>query len=194
MQIGLAIHNYNDTHGQLPPPAVCGKDGQPLLSWRVELLPFFECQELYSEFHLDEPWDSPHNIQLLPRMPVIYAPPGRKKNKAPPSHTFCHVFVGEGTAFEGPGGMRIADDFPDGTSNTILVIEGGQPVPWTKPQETPYPADEPLPQLATVFKDSFRVALADGSMRPIATQVSEKTLRAAITRNGGETVSGDWHY
>ena len=34
------MHHYNGTHGSLPPPAVYGKDGRPLLSWRVLVLPY----------------------------------------------------------------------------------------------------------------------------------------------------------
>src|SRR5437879_3096759 len=55
--------------GRLPAAVVYGKDGTPLLSWRVSLLPYIEEQELYKQFKLDEPWDSPHNIRLLPHMP-----------------------------------------------------------------------------------------------------------------------------
>ena len=44
--------------------------GKPLLSWRVHLLPFLEENELYEQFKLDEPWDSPHNIKLLDQMPA----------------------------------------------------------------------------------------------------------------------------
>src|SRR3954470_18744347 len=35
-QIGLGIHNYNDTWGQLPHNTYT-RDGKPLLSWRVHL-------------------------------------------------------------------------------------------------------------------------------------------------------------
>ena len=40
-------------------------NGKPLLSWRVQILPYIEEQQLYQDFHLDEPWDSEHNIKLL---------------------------------------------------------------------------------------------------------------------------------
>ena len=55
-QLGLAMHSYAATHGRLPPAVVYGKDGQPLYSWRVLLLPFIEQSELYQQFHLDEAW------------------------------------------------------------------------------------------------------------------------------------------
>src|SRR5262245_3545388 len=141
----MAMHNYAGTHGRLPPAVVYGKDGQPLYSWRVLLLPYIEQGELFKQFHLDEPWDSPHNSRLLERMPGSYAQPSGKKSLVPPYHTVCHVFVGKGTAFEEGRGVKIQEDFPDSTSNTILVIEAGTPVPWTKPEDLVYDPDGPLP-------------------------------------------------
>ena len=160
------MHGYNDVHGHLPPAAVRGKNGEPLLSWRVLILPYIEEPELYSEFHLDEPWDSPHNLSLLPRMPAQYAPPPGKAWMVPPHHTVCKVFVGPGTAFEGTEGLRLKD-FLDGTSKTFLVVEAGEPVPWTKPEDLAYDPDGPLPDLRCLFSDMFRVGFADGSTTAI---------------------------
>src|ERR1700693_4889718 len=131
------MHAYHSVYGRFPPAVVYGQDGRPLYSWRVLVLPYLEEQALYDQFHLDEPWDSPHNIQLLARMPTTYAPPGSKKKLAPPYHTFLHVFVGKGTAFESPKGETFTS-FTKGTSETILVVEGGEAVPWSKPEDIPY--------------------------------------------------------
>ena len=186
------MHNFQGTEGQLPPAVVYGPDGQPLYSWRVLLLPYIEQNALYEEFHRDEPWDSPHNLALLPRMPATYAAPGSKAKKIPPYHTICHVFVGKGAAFEECPGLRLPQDFPDGTSNTILIVEAGEPVPWTKPDDLTYDPEGPLPDLRSVFKDGFRVGLGDGSTRWIKKGTSEATLRAAITRNGRDVLGDDW--
>ena len=78
-QILLALHNYYDTHGALPLPALTDKAGKPLLSWRVALLPYLEHEGLYREFKLNEPWDSEHNKKLIGRMPKVYATPGTKE-------------------------------------------------------------------------------------------------------------------
>jgi hypothetical protein len=190
----LAFQNYHATKGQFPPAAVCGQDGKPLYSWRVVILPFIEQDGLYNEFHLDEPWDSPHNIKLVERMPRTYALPPRiaKRMGVPPGHTVIHVFHGKGAAFEGDQGLRIAD-FTDGLSNTILVIEAGEPVPWTKPEEIEYDPDQPLPYLRPPFKDLIRLGLGDGSARFIQpSKLSEATFRGIITRNGGEKLGPDW--
>ena len=41
-QIALAMHNYESATGAFPKPASIGKDGKPLLSWRVAILPYIE--------------------------------------------------------------------------------------------------------------------------------------------------------
>ena len=60
-QLSLAMHNYANVHRYFPRQAIYSKDGKPLLSWRVALLPYLEQMPLYNKFKLDEPWDSPHN-------------------------------------------------------------------------------------------------------------------------------------
>ena len=107
-----AMHNYQEKNGTLPPPAMYSKDGQPLLSWRVLLLPYLEEQSLFLEFHLDEPWDSPHNLSLLKRMPKVYCSP-EGYGAVPPFSTYYQVFVGKGAAFEGQKGVSL-QDFKDG--------------------------------------------------------------------------------
>jgi hypothetical protein len=188
----LACHNYEAVHGTLPPAVVYGPDGTPLHSWRVLILPYIEQDPLYKQFRLEEPWDSPHNLTLLERMPMTYGPPSLKQRLVPPHHTICHVFVGRGTPFEGPGGLKFAEDFPDGTSNTLLFVEAGEPVPWTKPEDIPYDPAGPLPPLRGLFKDGFRACMADGSRRHVRYDTREDVLRAAITRNGGETLGLNW--
>jgi hypothetical protein len=185
--------NYHDKHGQLPPAVVYGADGRPLHSWRVLILPFINQDDLYKQFKLDEPWDSPHNIQLLSKMPPQFEPLPSKARTMPPFHTICHVFVGKGTAFDGSAGLRLKADFPNGTNNTILIVEAGKPVPWTKPEELIYDPQGPLPELKGEFKNRFRVATADGSTRSIYLSMSEKTLRAAIIRNSSDPLSPEWY-
>jgi hypothetical protein len=185
------MHTYHDTHGRLPPAAVRGSDGTPLYSWRVLVLPFMEQQELYKEFHLDEPWDSPYNLQFLDRMPRPFSP-YKFRSEDRPGYTYFRVFVGKGTAFEDFRGHPFSD-FTDGTSNTILIAEAHEAVPWTKPDELPYGPDQPLPRLGGIARNgSARVALTDGSVIQILPTVSEASLRAAITRNGGDRPGSDW--
>ena len=116
--------------------------------------------------------------------PPPYAPPRFKESLVPPHHTICHVFVGPGTAFEGPGGLKLAKDFPNGTSNTLLFVEAGEPVPWTKPEEIAYDPHQPVPRLRGFFKNRYRASTADGSRREIRDDTPEEELRAMIARTG----------
>jgi uncharacterized protein (TIGR03067 family) len=184
--IGLAMHNYHDANRSFPPAAICGKDGKPLLSWRVALLPYLEQGALYKQFKLNEPWDSPHNKALLDKMPKVYAP----VNDSEGVSTFYRVFTGPGTVFEGPRGVRLAA-IRDGSSNTILVVEAGQSVPWTKPDELPYEAGKPLPKLGGLYSGGFNILMADGTVRVVRRDFDAATLRLAITRADGQMVDLD---
>ena len=75
-RLGLAFHEFHAAHGHFPAPAFAGSDGKPLLSWRVALLPHMGYRPLYERFHLDEPWNSPHNRSLLAEMPPELTCPG----------------------------------------------------------------------------------------------------------------------
>jgi hypothetical protein len=199
--VALALHYYDESHGSLPPAILYGKDGTPLHSWRVLILPYLEESVLYNEFHLDEPWNSPHNIQLLPRMPKSYRAPGRKASMIPPYHTVLHVFVGKGTPFEeiprpvpedtsNPlatrKGWKIRDDFPNWPGKPLLFVEAGEPVPWTKPQELLYDPDQPLPELFCIFKEGFRGCEISASYHFVYKGTSETDMRDLITRDGGK--------
>src|SRR5690349_21111160 len=61
-QIGLALHNYHDTYGSFPPAYVADAEGRPMHSWRVLILPFIDCNDLYKEYNFSEPWSSPDNL------------------------------------------------------------------------------------------------------------------------------------
>jgi hypothetical protein len=190
--IEYAIHKYHDAHWKLPPAVVHDKDGKPLYSWRVLLLPYLEQEALFHRFKLDEPWDSPHNKSLLIPTPFVFRP---RWSDGEDGTTHFQVLVGPGTAFERDG--VTLRDFPDGRSNTILFVEATVPVPWTKPTDLEYDPNGPLPALGagdpqppSVFCRkliAWRLAcLADGTVRNLP--MREDKLRAFITRNGAEDI------
>ena len=192
-QLGIAMHNFHETHRHFPPPAIYSKDGKPLLSWRVDLLPYVEQEQLYRQFHRDEPWDSEHNKKLLAHMPKLFAaPPGREPKE--PYHTYLQVFVGKDAPFKDDFRKRMSiADFKDGTSNTLLIVEAGEPVPWTKPADLAFDLKGPLPKLDGPFKDGFNAVFADGSVSFLKHLLKEETLRALITPAGGEQLTGkEW--
>jgi prepilin-type processing-associated H-X9-DG protein len=197
-QIGLAFHNFHQLKDHFPAD-IRGKDGKPLLSWRVAILPLLEQGELFNQFRVDEPWDSTHNKLLIARMPNVFAIPG--DDNAGPGHTFYRGFFGPGAMFDPkePKGVGIAD-ITDGTSNTILVSEAKEAVPWTKPEsDLTFENDDQKPETMKANLDKlgghanggFNVLFCDGSVRFIRSSVSVVVLRALITRAAGEVISSD---
>ena len=196
-QIALAMHNYHDTFKGFPPIYSVDKDGKPLLSWRVHILPFIEQQPLYQAFHLDEPWDSAHNKTLIARMPQVYRSPN---SVAEPGKTVYLGNAGKDGVFvpptEGPPqpprGLSFAK-ITDGTSNTIMAVEANDAaaVIWTKPDDFVPRADNPLQGLVGMRPGGFLAALCDGSVRFIAATIDKNTLKALFTRSGGEVVGLD---
>ena len=201
-QIGLAMHSYHDAYQGFPTAAIFDKTGKPLLSWRVAILPFIEQQTLYSQFKLDEPWNSAHNIKLLPLMPKTYLQPGTGK----PGDTTTHyrVFVQDPTdtkfeqasvfdwtkPFNQAPQLRPIASITDGTSNTLLVAEAEGSVPWTKPDELMFHSARPLPKLGYFHNGRCNAVSADGAVHTLDSATSEKKLRALISRAGNEIQ--DW--
>lgn len=193
-QIGQAMHNQmDDTRGQVPSAAIKDKNGTPLLSWRVALLPRLGQQGLYQQFRLDEPWDSPHNKALVQAMPSVYAST-RDTASARQGLTYFRVFTGPETPFPDQGNpLRFPGAFSDGTSNTIMLVEAADPVPWTKPDELPFSMNGPLPKLGQGGGSRFSAVLWDGSLRIIdRNRTSDQTIRNAITPAGGVMLGPDW--
>jgi hypothetical protein len=73
-QISLAMLSYEQQYHSLPPAFVADKNGRPMHSWRVLLLPYLDCKPLYDAYHFDEPWDGPHNRALSFRSTAAPAP------------------------------------------------------------------------------------------------------------------------
>lgn len=187
-QMALAMHNYHDVNKGFPAAAICDMNGKPLLSWRVAILPYLEQDHLYKQFRLDEPWDSEHNKKLIPLMPPTYAIPAAPSK---PGETHYRVFVGGGALFDRDKLVKFPQ-ITDGTSNTIMIVETAESVPWTKPEDIVYDAQKPLPKFGGFHAGIYNVALADGSVRAVSHSITEATLRAAITRAGGEVMGRDW--
>src|SRR5262245_14775262 len=191
-QLGLAIHSYCGTNGHLPQD-ILDKDGKPILSVRVLILPYIEQDALYKEFKFDEPWDSEHNKKLSDVAIKVFMSP-QAFPTTPPGMTHYKGFVGRGAAFERGKPLKFPGDFPDGTSNTILVVESGEAIPWAKPDDIPYDSKKPLPKVALPgVANLVNVLMADGSVRAVNwPKVSEKTLRCVIERDDGQAIGDDF--
>ena len=184
-QIVLAMHNHLSVTGSFPARANFDAQGKPLLSWRVHILPYLEQMELYKRFHLDEPWDSPHNRPLIAAMPSIYRNPSSRSGR--PGMANYLAVCGKGMMFEGTLGRK-PSEITDGMSNTIIVVEADdeRAVEWTKPQDWEFDAKQPLAGLGQAHPMGFTAAFADGSVRFLSSTIDPAVFQALLTIAGGE--------
>ncbi len=197
-QIGLALHNYHDTFNQFP-PAYLGTEEKPLLSWRVAILPFIGQSTLYDQFHLDEPWDSEHNLPLSKTVVGVYQSPLSQDRLEAPWMTTYQTVRHPDSPF--PGGEKISlRDLNDGTSNTIMVLEVApeQAVPWTKPDDFEPDPEEDLCGWHPV-ENHLIFAMCDGSVHhelvrdfvsrlEMRGESAEEILMLLFQRNDGQPI------
>jgi prepilin-type processing-associated H-X9-DG protein len=101
-------------------------------------------------------------------------------HRAPPDDPAAktrQVFRSGGSAFVAVG---------DGPSQTLLVVEAGKAVPWTKPEDLTYSPTEPLPELGGETGNGFVAAFADGHVGTIRQGLSDAKVRALITARGDD--------
>ena len=179
-RIGKAMHKCQDAYRRFP-GANFGPDGAPSsLSWRVHLLPFVEQQELYDQFHPDEPWDSPHNRQLVESMPEIY-----RMHDTAAGKTSLHVFVGEQTPFENAESSQI-HKIIDGTSRTIMAALGGPETAteWTRPGGLEFDPSDPLKILGSPTFGGYPVIMFDSQVKTLPPDLSAERAAMFITSRG----------
>lgn len=126
------------------PAAITDKTGKPLLSWRVALLPYMENVVYYQQFHLDEPWDSEHNLQFAKTMPFQFRSPFYSSNgigTVPQATTYLGLF-----SKEAKGGHE--------TKSLIAIVEANpeRAVAWTAPDgDLTYDQSAPLAGLGSAY-------------------------------------------
>ncbi|MEP3479893.1 MAG: protein kinase [Fuerstiella sp.] len=186
-----ALHQYHDKHGHFPSSQMKGTNGQAKFpySWRIAILPFLDERQLYDAYHFNEAWNSKHNLTLQAQMPDVFRSP---LDTADSIHTSWTGFTSPQVDFDEKGSQQdrtffhpshgaSMQNFTDGTSNTIGLVESKQPIPWTQPVDLGYVADQPLPQLGGWFSNGFHAAFVDGTADFVALYNSDSNLRNLLT-------------
>ncbi len=188
-QITIAMHNFESTYRVLPPRMSVAEDGTPLLSWRVHLLPYLNEQALYDQFHLDEPWDSPHNIQLVEKIPFPYR--SLEYTDLKPGHTCVVQPLSVGSLW-GADEQKLlkVGDVHDGTSNTLAFVTAPKQnaVPWSKPEDLTI---DPTSPIESLFGDREQMlfSLLDSSVQTLnRSETTAERIMAALTHQGGEAL------
>jgi type II secretory pathway pseudopilin PulG len=189
-QIALALHNYAEAYGALPPAYTVDADGKPLHSWRTLILPYLDQQPLYGTIDLSKPLDDPANAGACKTVVPVYSCPS---DRGPPDHTTYLACVGSNACFRLTE-PRPLSEITDGLSQTLMVIEvpSDRSVPWMCPKD----ADGELlmsigPESKLAHVGGMDAALCDGSVRFLSTALPNAARRALISVAGGDKV-GDF--
>ena len=190
----LAMHNHHDIFQALPAAYTKSNDGRPLLSWRVSLLPTLNEKALFDQFHHDEPWDSPHNRQLLEKMPRVFRSPN---SSAKAGMTNYLAVGGPRGVISAPAGANPAPNkgipmsaIIDGTANTIAIVEvpDALAVEWTKQEEWIPDQNEPMKGLLGMRPNGFLAGFVDGQVRFIGKAIDMKVLGFLFMRDDRNVV------
>lgn len=124
-KLGIAMSNYLNVEKHFPPVYTCDKDGKPLFSWNVALLPYLdepnsEENKIYKLLKKDEPWDSTHNTKVLSSKRTFYfdCPSNFKSN----CDTNYVAIIGPGTIWRNDKAVGLRD-VRKGSSRTVALVE-----------------------------------------------------------------------
>ena len=152
-QVSHGLLQYEEKNGSLPPACTYDKQGEPMHSWRVSILPYIDEWDLYKKYKLDEPWGGPNNRKLLAERPPIYGCPSDETAWHEGSTTTNYVgVVGSRAAWQQNKTTQLKEIAAQGMSkNTVLLIEiPDSGIPWTEPK------DFLLDDIATLANDSSK--------------------------------------
>jgi len=158
---GLNVYAYENGHdGKAPTEAILSGDGQPLLSWRVALLPYIGHRKLYERFDLTEPWDGPTNSELIKEMPSVY----RLGTWSAEGKTQMIVISGEETLFTPSEPTKLVT--PGGLSNQIAFTVSNEENAriWTQPGDPVISEVSLTDDLLRVGNSQFPVVTVAGTV------------------------------
>jgi len=157
---------------------------------------------LYEKIRLDEPWDSEYNRQFHDVSLSAFRCPSaglheRIRREMPnlviDGNCYYSIVLGPETPFIGSKPMPFSS-ISDGTSNTIFVVERLLPVCWMDPNnEIGFDTacsgvNRNIHGIGSAHTGGANVAIADGSVQFISDTIKQETLRALLTKSGGESV------
>ena len=192
----LAFENYASVNGIYPAVFTLGPDSKPWHSWRVEILPFIEHQNVYDRYSFDEPWNGPNNRLLSDQISVeiFQCPSGRDIERT--QNTNYVVLVGPETIFPGKTGTD-PNEILDGPENTIRFVEcHNASIHWMEPRDldasiaTTFVIDSPDgPSISSPHPTGPLIGFADQECVRVMPSASPNQLRDLSTINGGETTT-----
>ncbi len=192
--IAKALDEYAVQYGTYPTPTVFDASGKPLYSWRVLILPQLGETALYTQFKLDEAWDSPNNVSLVSSCPRVFISPSAQYATGSAEANYV-LLTGNNTVFPSSGPLS-PQQIPDGKSNTLLVVEtDNNKIEWSQPWDidvsklnTKIGASGPN-TIGGIQTDGAAVVFCDGSSGWLPEDLPPVLLNGLISPQGGEPIN-----
>lgn len=206
-RIASALNAYASDHGTYPPPAIRRPDGTLMHSWRVLILPYLGEKDLFNDYDMNQPWDSPENLELTSRMPSVYR---AASSQLYGSDSAYFLITGPGTLFPPAPSSSPAGTFrplspsavSDDPGQTLLVVEASSLASnyypsWLEPRDLDVTSMQGMigtslgQEIGGVNVGGAVVATVDGRSHFLSDQTSPATVMALITITGGEPLADD---
>jgi hypothetical protein len=175
-EVAFTVSKYNQKHGHRPPRVVY-KDGVAMHSWRVLILEDWQPQ-LFAQYRLSEPWNSPHNSLLANQMPDRYRCPVDRSSLPTDQTTYVAVADSRAVLRTNTDGALRQEDVP---LDAIMLIEfSSKPRHWMSPEDAS--PEEIIAYIQSMQTDPtchMLYSTADVRTRPIR-ELDEKTLSARL--------------
>ncbi len=212
--IGLALHNYHDTHNHFPRGTVENAQLKPdeRLSWAYSILPYLEQAPLYNTIDAKGDWKAAAKLvdnAAAARFTWYQNPSMPRRGEPASSMDYVGIAgIGKDAATlpknDPKAGIFGYDretsfrDIRDGTSNTIAVSDAAKPNTsfLAGGRETirgfsQQPYINGPDGIGSPHQGGMQVLFADGSVRFLSENIDPSVLEGLATMNGGEAVNID---
>jgi type II secretory pathway pseudopilin PulG len=130
-RIAAALRAYRAEHGQYPPTCVSDANGKTTHSWRIAILPYLGCKDLYEQYDFNQPWNGPKNGVLAKQRPDVFHCPDDESE----TETTYLAITGPGTAWNENVAADSAPQFRP--QQLVLLIEVVRSrICWMEPRDS----------------------------------------------------------
>jgi hypothetical protein len=183
-QFGLALLNYHQVNGCLPPAYLLDKKGKPTHSWRMLVRRSWPEVDIPS-YSFSEPWNGPHNSQL-PLTHSIFNCPSLRNEDSP--FTDYVAVVGPNTLWPGSKSAVLAKDGSD--DDKILLIEViNSDIHWMEPRDLTLEDALEIIQpnkgvgIGSRHTNGIHYVTASNQIRTLDRKIDRESLRKLLTRD-----------
>jgi hypothetical protein len=194
--IAIGLRNYHDVHGTFPPPIIYSKDGIPMHSWRVLILPVTAGNTgtlLLEAYDFSEPWNSPKNRDLSRNdftarvMRSAYQCPAMKKPEGYP-HTSYFMLIDDRYKEQNTPPKQPGGDPQQFSAQQIIVVETiDTDVHWMEPRdvllsELSFKINDPSKRSISSRHGGAFVLYADGNVQFLDDSTTVERIEALLTQ------------